>query len=89
MSSAGYSYDAITGEICIFKGEITGDVTIQADAIPVVVPEKEFYVSFRLTNLTAKGSNKAVENSDYEATLVPDTNYSLPASFVVKSGNFS
>lgn len=87
LSSAGYSYDAITGEICIFKGEITGDVTIQADAIPVVVPAKEFYVSFRLTNLTAKGSNKAVENSDYEATLVPDTNYSLPASFVVKSGN--
>lgn len=81
-----YSYDKITGEFTIFKGKIVNDVLVQADASPVIVPAKEYHVSFRLSNLTVNGSNKASETQDYVATLIPDANYGLPTNFNVKAG---
>ncbi len=86
LAREDYSYDAITGKVVIPKGKIMDDVLIQAAAAEVKQAPKEYQVSYRLTNLTVNGSNKAVQGSDYVATLIPDANYNLPASFTVSAG---
>lgn len=87
LPADAYSYDAIKGEIEIFKGQIKDDVLIQADANKVIKPAKEYYVLYRLTNLSTDGSEKATDDKDYITTLRPNEGYNLPATFTVTSGD--
>lgn len=87
LAKDAYSYDSITGDIEIFKGQIKDDVLIQANADKIIVPAKEYYVLYRLTNMSVSGSDKAADNKDYIATLRANEGYSLPAVFSVTSGD--
>lgn len=87
LAKEAYSYDAITGDIEIFKGQIKDDVLIQANADKIIHPAKEYYVLYRLTNMSVSGSDKAADDKDYIATLRPNEGYLLPAVFSVTSGD--
>lgn len=85
METDSYSYDKETGALVINKEALTGDVLIVAEGKKVepVEPEKEYTVTYHLTNLTTTGADKANSKTDYVTKLVPVGNYRLPGDFVI------
>lgn len=85
METDSYDYNKETGAVLIHKEALTGDVLIVAEGKKVepVEPEKEYTVTYHLTNLTTTGAAKANSKTDYVTTLAPNGNYRLPADFII------
>lgn len=84
-----YSYDKETGELVIGKDALVGDVLIVAEGKKKkpIEPPKEYSVTYHLTNLTTTGASKASSQTDYVTKLVANSNYRLPADFVITVGD--
>lgn len=76
--TSGYSYDPVTGVVDIQKGQIVGDIVIEA--VATAVP---YTVTVEVSHITYDGVATGDVAHSYAATITADAHYELPETIAV------
>lgn len=82
VADTDYIYDAETGIVTIPATKVTDAITITAVSTAQALGD----IDFTLSNLTSTGDTTATYETIVEFTLVPATNYDLPATIEIGIG---